>query len=78
MERKRTDRNKQREKNQKKKKPIDELSERTKTTQNERESVFFTNRVAYYAPRRKCLDGILLRIIRVSPRGSTISSPWTP
>jgi hypothetical protein len=62
----------------KKKKPIDELSERTKTTQNERESVFFTNRVAYYAPRRKCLDGILLRIIRVSPRGSTTSSPWTP
>ena len=69
----------QREKNQKKKKPIDELSERTKTTQNERESVFFTNRVAYYAPMsRKCLDGILLRIIRVSPRGSTTSSPWTP
>ena len=67
-----------REKNQKKKKPIDELSERTKTTQNERESVFFTNRVAYYAPRRKCLDGILLRIIRVSPLGSTTSSPWTP
>jgi hypothetical protein len=37
-------------KTKKKKKPIDELSERTKTTQNERESVFFTNRVAYYAP----------------------------
>jgi hypothetical protein len=39
-----------REKPKKKKKTATSCRNATKTTQNERESVFFTNRVAYYAP----------------------------
>jgi hypothetical protein len=67
-------------KTKKKKKPIDELSERDENdAKRTRKRVLHKpRRVLRARRRRKCLDGILLRIIRVSPRGSTTSSPWTP
>lgn len=65
------------ETNKNKKNRSTSSSRRKQNNARECESVFFTNRVAYYARSRECVS-TASSCVRVSPRGSTTSSPWTP